>query len=134
MLRSGVLPSKVGYKRSALEGETSRRLVHSVTIAALQMYQFKHSKPLQLLDYRLPAGAVVSHRSPRVVPVMSHLNPVDTVTPCFFTDHLVLLPHQRQVRASIRFLSVFPFDTYAYFIKTLRVTCPSLLIASCFHP
>jgi hypothetical protein len=57
-LLSGVLASKVGYKRSALEGEKSRRLVHSVTTAALQVYQFKNIKSLQLLDSCLPAGAV----------------------------------------------------------------------------
>jgi len=45
-LLSGVLASKVEYKRSALEGEMSRRLVHSVTTAALQVYQFKNIKSL----------------------------------------------------------------------------------------
>jgi hypothetical protein len=60
VLLSGVLASKVEYKRSALEGETSRRLVHSVSTATLPVFQFKNVTSLQLVDSCLPAGAVVT--------------------------------------------------------------------------
>jgi len=60
VLLSGVLASKVEYKRSALEGETSRHLVHSVTTASFQVYQFKNVTSLQLVDSCLPAGTVVT--------------------------------------------------------------------------